>query len=111
MAGRGRQMNELSPKETFRLFSEYHDRSKAKFWIVTDGDRSATTMLDGPCERSETRQLCSQKALIASSEFRVQHERRVRWCSKRLCGCFHKILPTFQRSVVLKGATTGATQK
>jgi len=28
-----------------RLFSAYHDRKKLKFWIITESDRSATTVL------------------------------------------------------------------
>lgn len=37
--------NELSLKEGFRLFSVYHDANGAKFWIITEADRSATTVL------------------------------------------------------------------
>ena len=40
-----RQENELSLREGFRLFSVYHDRNGVKFWIITEADRSATTML------------------------------------------------------------------
>jgi hypothetical protein len=39
-----RNENELSLKQGFRLFSVYHDRG-VKFWIVTEADRSATTIL------------------------------------------------------------------
>jgi hypothetical protein len=39
-----RQENELSLKEGFRLFSAYHD-GNTKFWIITEADRSATTVL------------------------------------------------------------------
>jgi len=28
-----------------RLFSAYHDRKGVKFWIITESDRSATTVL------------------------------------------------------------------
>jgi hypothetical protein len=28
-----------------RLFSAYHDRKGVKFWIITEADRSATTVL------------------------------------------------------------------
>ena len=28
-----------------RLFSSYHDRDGVKFWIITESDRSATTVL------------------------------------------------------------------
>lgn len=37
--------NELSLKEGFRLLSAYTDRRGTKFWIVTEADRSATTVL------------------------------------------------------------------
>ena len=37
--------NELSLKEGFRLFSVYHTESKLKFWIITEADRSVTTIL------------------------------------------------------------------
>lgn len=40
-----REENELSLKEGFRLFSVYHDRQGTKFWIITEADRSATTVL------------------------------------------------------------------
>ena len=40
-----RQENELSLLEGFRLFSVYHDRNGTKFWIITEADRSATTIL------------------------------------------------------------------
>ncbi len=40
-----RQENELSLKEGFRLFSVYHAVSGVKFWIITEADRSATTVL------------------------------------------------------------------
>ncbi len=36
--------NELSLKEGFRLFSVYHDNDK-RFWIITECDRSVTTIL------------------------------------------------------------------
>ena len=39
------QENELSLKEGFRLFSVYRDRNGVKFWIITEADRSATTVL------------------------------------------------------------------
>jgi len=28
-----------------RLFSVYHDRAGVRFWIITEADRSATTIL------------------------------------------------------------------
>lgn len=40
-----RDENELSLKEGFRIFSVYHDRKGIKFWIITEADRSATTVL------------------------------------------------------------------
>lgn len=40
-----RQENELSLKEGFRLLSVYHARNGTKFWIITEADRSVTTVL------------------------------------------------------------------
>ena len=40
-----REENELSLKEGFRLLSVYYDRNGVKFWIITEADRSATTIL------------------------------------------------------------------
>lgn len=37
--------NELSVQDGFRILSVYHDRSGTKFWIITEADRSATTVL------------------------------------------------------------------
>jgi hypothetical protein len=37
--------NELSLREGFRLLSAYRDRHRIKFWIITEADRSATTVL------------------------------------------------------------------
>ncbi len=37
--------NELSLREGFRLLSAYHDRRGTKFWIITEADRSVTTVL------------------------------------------------------------------
>jgi hypothetical protein len=37
--------NELSLKKGFRLLSAYTDRNGVKFWIITEADRSATTVL------------------------------------------------------------------
>jgi len=37
--------NELSLREGFRLFSVYHTEDGTKFWIITEQDRSATTIL------------------------------------------------------------------
>ena len=39
------QENELSLKEGFRLLSVYHTQDGTKFWIITEADRSATTVL------------------------------------------------------------------
>lgn len=39
------QENELSLKEGFRIFSIYRDRNGTRFWIITEADRSATTVL------------------------------------------------------------------
>jgi hypothetical protein len=40
-----REENNLSLKEGFRLFSVYSDSRGQKFWIITEADRSATTVL------------------------------------------------------------------
>jgi len=37
--------NELSLDQGFRLLSVYLDRNRRKFWIITEADRSATTIL------------------------------------------------------------------
>jgi len=37
--------NEFSLDKYLRLFSVYHDRAGVKFWIITEADRSATTIL------------------------------------------------------------------
>ena len=37
--------NELSLKEGFRLFSAYRSSQGVKFWIITEADRTATTIL------------------------------------------------------------------
>ncbi len=37
--------NELSLKEGFRLLSVYHTEAGLKFWIITEADRSVTTLL------------------------------------------------------------------
>ena len=37
--------NELSLKEGFRLLSAYTDRKGVKFWIITEADRSYSTVL------------------------------------------------------------------
>jgi hypothetical protein len=40
-----RRENEFSLQKGFRLLSVYHDRNQTKFWIITEADRSATTVL------------------------------------------------------------------
>ena len=40
-----RRENELSLEKGFRLLSIYKDRNGTKFWIITEADRSATTVL------------------------------------------------------------------
>jgi hypothetical protein len=40
-----RQENEVSLNQQLRLFSVYYDRNQVKFWIITEADRSATTIL------------------------------------------------------------------
>src|ERR1051325_4924425 len=40
-----RQENELSLKEGFRLLSVFHSAQRVKFWIITESDRSSTTLL------------------------------------------------------------------
>ena len=39
------QENELSLREGFRLLSAYTDQNNVKFWIITEADRSSTTIL------------------------------------------------------------------
>jgi hypothetical protein len=40
-----RKENEFSLREGFRLFSVYHTPIGKKFWIITEADRSVTTVL------------------------------------------------------------------
>ena len=40
-----RQENELSLLRGFRLFSVYRDSSGTKFYVITEADRSVTTVL------------------------------------------------------------------
>ena len=40
-----REANEDALQNGGRLFSVYHDRKGVKFWIITESDRSATTVL------------------------------------------------------------------
>ena len=37
--------NEFALEKYLRLFSVYHDRNGLKFWIITEADRGATTIL------------------------------------------------------------------
>jgi hypothetical protein len=40
-----RRANEISLAQNLRLLSVYHDRNRVKFWIITEANRSATTIL------------------------------------------------------------------
>lgn len=40
-----RQENELSLQKGSRLLSVYHSDARVKFWIITEADRSVTTVL------------------------------------------------------------------
>ena len=40
-----KQENELSLKEGYRLLSAYETHGLSKIWIITEADRSATTIL------------------------------------------------------------------
>ena len=40
-----RSQNDRALKNGARLFSVYHTAAKVKFWIITEADRSATTVL------------------------------------------------------------------
>ena len=40
-----RRFNEEALQRGFRLLSVYHDSDKTKFWIITEADRSYTTIL------------------------------------------------------------------
>ena len=37
--------NDLALGKYLRIFSVYHDRNGVKFWVITEADRSATTIL------------------------------------------------------------------
>lgn len=37
--------NELALKEGFRIFSVYRTAQGVKFWVITEADRSVTTLL------------------------------------------------------------------
>lgn len=49
-----RAMNERSLKEGLRLHSKYHDHYGVEFWILTEWDRSRTTVLL-PIEYQQTK--------------------------------------------------------
>jgi hypothetical protein len=40
-----KQENELSVKQGLRILSAYHLRDATKIWIITEADRSVTTVL------------------------------------------------------------------
>jgi hypothetical protein len=40
-----RQENEFALGKYLRLFSVYHSQAGQKFWVITEADRSATTVL------------------------------------------------------------------
>jgi hypothetical protein len=40
-----RRSNEIGLAQGLRLFSAYNDRAGIRFWIITEADRSATTVL------------------------------------------------------------------
>ena len=40
-----REANEVALVHGGRLFSVYHDNQRVKFWVITEADRSATTVL------------------------------------------------------------------
>jgi len=40
-----RYENDMSLTNGTRLLSVYHDRKGVKFWVITEADRSATTVL------------------------------------------------------------------
>lgn len=40
-----REENDLSLTEGFRLLSAYHTRAGTRLWVITEADRSSTTIL------------------------------------------------------------------
>ena len=40
-----RVANDLALQEGTRLFSVYHSATRVKFWVITEADRSVTTVL------------------------------------------------------------------
>jgi hypothetical protein len=45
LCAQDRAENERSLRDTGRLFSRYRDRNRVKFYIITEHDRSITTVL------------------------------------------------------------------
>lgn len=45
LAAEDQKENELALREGFRVFSAYRDRNGTRFWIITEADRSITTVL------------------------------------------------------------------
>ena len=45
LAAEDAQKNEWAIREKERIFSVYHSRGRQKFWIITEADRSSTTVL------------------------------------------------------------------
>ena len=51
--------NEISLKERFRLLSSYQTAKGQQLWIITEADRSATTILL-PSDTNEKKQRCER---------------------------------------------------
>ena len=45
MSEEDKELNEEAMHNEGRILSAYHDRNGIKFWIITEWDRSATTIL------------------------------------------------------------------
>ena len=45
LSPKDRQENDLSAREGFRILSAHTDSSGTKFWIITEANRSSTTVL------------------------------------------------------------------
>ena len=45
MCDEDRQQNELSLQQGSRVFSAYHTVAGARLWVITEADRSSTTIL------------------------------------------------------------------
>ena len=43
--GHDRQVNEWALRQGGRLFSSYRDSAGTRFWVISEADRSATTVL------------------------------------------------------------------